>query len=43
MYHLTDCRVDGKYIIGKNGFKEIVRVEKDAVKAVKSDEAKKQN
>ena len=34
MYHLTDCRIDGKYIIGKNGFKETVKVEKDAVKAV---------
>ena len=34
MYHLIDCHVEGKYIIGKNGFKETVKVEKDAVKAV---------
>lgn len=34
MYHLTGCHIDGKYIIGKNGFKETVKVEKDAMKAV---------
>lgn len=34
MYHLTGCRIDGKYVIGKNGFKETVKVEKNAVKAV---------
>lgn len=34
IYHLTNCRVDGKFIIGRNGFKETVRVEKDAVRAV---------
>ncbi|WP_295093987.1 N-6 DNA methylase [Ruminococcus sp.] len=34
MYHLTDCYINGKNIIGKNGFKETVEVEKDAVRAV---------
>lgn len=34
MYHLTNCRVEGNYIVGKNGFKETVRVEKDAVRAM---------
>lgn len=34
MYHLIDYRIDGKYIIGKNGFKETVKIEKESVKAV---------
>lgn len=29
MYHLIDYRIDGKYIIGKNGFKETVKIEKN--------------
>lgn len=34
IYHLTDCHIDGQYIIGTNGFGDTVKVEKDAVKAV---------
>lgn len=34
MYHLTNYRIEGNYIIGQNGFKETVKVEKDAVRAV---------
>lgn len=34
MYHLTNCYIDGSNIIGKNGFKETVQIEKDAVRAV---------
>ncbi|MCH5211801.1 MAG: N-6 DNA methylase [Oscillospiraceae bacterium] len=34
MYHLTNCYVEGNNIVGKNGFKETVRVEKEAVRSV---------
>lgn len=34
MYHITDCRIEDDYVIGKNGFRETVRIEKDAVRAV---------
>ena len=34
VYHLTDCQIKGNLIIGKNGFKETVEIEKNAVKAV---------
>lgn len=34
VYHLTDCQIKGRHIIGKNGFKEIVEIEKAAAKAV---------
>ena len=34
MYHLTNCQIDGDYIIGQNGFKEYVKVEKASVRAV---------
>lgn len=34
MYHLTDCYICGNIITGKNGFKDTVRVEKDAVRAI---------
>lgn len=34
VYHLTDCQIRGNLIIGKNGFKETVKIEKVAAKAV---------
>ena len=34
VYHLTDCQIKENLIIGKNGFKETVRIEKNAVRAV---------
>lgn len=34
VYHLVDCQIRGDFIIGKNGFKETVKIEKAAAKAV---------
>ena len=33
-YHFTECIEDGEYIIGKNGFDEIVKLEKDVVRPI---------